>query len=167
MNLIVAVDKNWGIGCEGGLLFHIPADLKYFKEKTLGQVVVMGHNTLKSLPGGRPLKDRVNIVLSRQKGLEIPGVTVCHEPAELKTVLKPYEDKEVWVIGGAAVYELLYEYCAYAYVTRIEAVSKADRFFPNLDESPDWELTDASEVFSHEGLTFRYLIYKNLNLKKW
>lgn len=167
MNLIVSVDNQWGIGCEGDLLFYIPADLKYFKQKTIGQVVIMGHNTLKSLPKGQPLKDRVNVVLSRQPGLEIAGVTVCNSMASLWQVLASYPEKQAWVIGGSAIYNQLYQYCSQAFVTRIEAKGPADKFFPNLDQEENWRLAEASELIRHEDLAYRYLRYENEKPKIW
>ena len=88
MNLSVAVSSNWGIGYKNELLFRISEDLRHFRALTEGKIIVMGHNTLKSLPGGKPLPRRTNIVLSRQKGLEIPGAIVCGSLDELDEILK-------------------------------------------------------------------------------
>jgi dihydrofolate reductase len=160
MNIIVAVDRKWAIGRDGQLLFTIPDDMRFFKKMTTGKVVVMGHATLRSLPKGKPLKDRVNIVLSRNTELVIEGALVCHSPEELFSALEPYKDDDVWVIGGESVYRLLLPYCTDAYVTKVDAVAAADTFFPNLDESGDWQAADRSETFLHEGLSYAFVHYR-------
>jgi len=162
MNLIVAVAKDWGIGCENELLFRIPADHKYFRKTTTGKVVVMGHNTFKSLPGGKPLKDRVNIVLSRNPGLAIPGVTVCNCIEDLLVEIKKYNAEDVFVIGGEKIYTALLEYCTKAYVTKIDAVLKSDTFFPNIDEMPEWELVQNPEWNEHDGIRYRFCVYERI-----
>ena len=78
MNLIAAADENWGIGKNGGLLAHISGDMKYFRETTKGKIVVMGRKTLEGLPGGQPLGNRINVVLSENPAYKIKGAVVCH-----------------------------------------------------------------------------------------
>lgn len=157
MKAIVAVDKNWGIGLKGKLLVQIPADQKFFRQTTTGQVVVMGRRTLESFPQGQPLKDRVNIVLTKG-GYSLPdGVEIVHDINELKETLKRYEGKEIYCIGGAMVYEELLPLCDECLVTKIDESYEADAYFPNLDESPEWELVrDGSE---DEEQTYFDLIY--------
>lgn len=160
MNIIVAVDRKWAIGRDGQLLFTIPDDMRFFKKMTTGKVVVMGHATLRSLPKGKPLKDRVNMVLSRNRELVIEGAQVCHSLGELFSALDSYMDDDVWVIGGETVYRLLLPYCTDAYVTKVDAVAAADTFFPNLDESGDWQVADRSETFLHDGLPYAFVHYR-------
>ena len=160
MNLIVAVAKDWGIGCENQLLFRIPEDQKYFRAATIGKVVVMGHSTFKSLPGGKPLKDRTNIVLSRDAVLSIPDVIVCNSTEQLLEQLKAYNPDDVFIIGGAKVYSEFLNLCNKAYITKIDAVLPADTFFPKLDEMVNWKLTEESEIKEHNGLTFKFCIYE-------
>lgn len=157
MKAIVAVDKNWGIGLKGRLLVQIPADQKFFRQTTTGQVVVMGRRTLESFPQGQPLKDRVNIVLTKG-GYSLPdGVEIVHDIDELKETLKRYEDKEIYCIGGAMVYEELLPLCDECLVTKIDESYEADAYFPDLDASPEWELVrDGSE---DEEQTYFDLIY--------
>lgn len=160
MNLIVAVDRKWAIGRDGQLLFTIPDDMRFFKKMTTGKVVVMGHATLRSLPKGKPLKDRTNIVLSRNRELVIEGALVCHSAGELFSVLESYAENAVWVIGGETVYRLLLPYCTDAYITKVDAVAAADTFFPNLDESGDWQIAGCSETFHHEGISYAFVHYR-------
>jgi len=164
MNLIVAVAKDWGIGCENQLLFRIPEDQKYFKKTTTGKVVVMGHNTFKSLPGGKPLKDRTNIVLSRDTALSIPGVVVCNS-SNLLEYLKNYAPQDIFIIGGAVIYSEFINLCQRAYVTKFDATTPADTFFPNIDEMPNWKLVDESAKKEHDGLVYKFCVYENVLFK--
>ena len=164
MKAIVAVDRNWGIGLKGRLLVQIPADQKFFRETTTGQVVVMGRKTLESFPNGAPLKDRVNVVLTRG-GTRLPeGVEEVHGIDELKDLLTRYKDREIYCIGGAEVYRQLLPMCDECLVTRIDESYEADAFFPDLDEDPEWELIrDGSE---EEEQTYFDVIYHFLRYRK-
>ncbi|MBQ5746612.1 MAG: dihydrofolate reductase [Clostridia bacterium] len=157
MNLIVAIDKNNGIGKNGDLLCHLSADLKHFKEVTTGKTVVMGYNTLISLPKSAPLKNRRNIVLY-EKDIEIEGAEVCHSIEELMELIKGLDSDEVFVIGGAMVYTTLMPYCEKLYITHIDRAFDADRFLPEIKES-EWEVLDATETMEENGLPFRYVTY--------
>lgn len=156
MNLIAAVDKKWAIGFKNSLLAHIPEDQRFFRTMTDGKVVVMGRKTLESLPGGRPLKNRVNIVLSGNKSLEIPGCTVCHSMDELEEELKQYSSQEIFVIGGEKIYTELVDRCDTAFITKIDREYEADAWFPNLDEKDGWEQVPSGDDEEH---TYFDLIY--------
>jgi len=160
MRIIVVVDENWGIGCDGDQPFHIPADQRFFRDKTMGKTVVMGRVTLAALPGGVPLKGRKNIVLSRG-AFDVDGADVCADLAALSDVLRDAAD-DVFIIGGQQIYEMLLDYCDYAYVTKIFAAPDVDRHFPNLDALENWQLVKQSETQSHEGLEFCFCEYQNL-----
>ena len=114
MKAIVAVDKKWGIGKNNDLLFSLPEDMKFFREKTSGKTVCMGYNTLLSFPGSKPLKNRVNIVLAPE-GVERDDCIIVHTLEELSNTLKNYDD--VFVIGGAMFYRTMVPYCEEVYVT--------------------------------------------------
>lgn len=160
MNLIVAVDKNWGIGCGNRLLVSIPADMKFFRQTTTGKVVVMGRKTLESFPGGQPLKNRTNIVLTSDKNYKVKGAVVVTTIEELLEELKQYNDEEIYVIGGESVYRQLLPYCSTAHVTKIDHVYEADTFFPNLDEMEDWEMTGVSEEQTYFDLEYIFARYE-------
>ena len=145
MNVIAAVDKNWAIGNKNRLLTSIPADMKFFREKTSGHVVVMGRKTLESFPNGLPLKNRINIVLTGNRNYQVKDAVIVHTKEELLEELKNYAPEELYVIGGGSIYEMLLPYCETAYITKIDHAYEADTFFPNLDEKPDWEMTEESE----------------------
>ena len=157
MNLIAAVDKNWAIGYKNQLLAHIPADQRFFRRMTEGKVVVMGRRTLESLPGGKPLKNRTNIVLSHNPSYSPEGCTVLHSIDELVHYLEQFNTEEVFVIGGEKIYTELADYCDTAYITCIDKSYEADAYFPNLDEDVRWEL-DPDEGESEEQ-TYFDLIY--------
>ncbi len=160
MNLIVNVDKNWAIGNEGGLLFHLSKDMKFFRSHTINNIIVMGRKTLESFPGSKPLPDRTNIVLSRRAGYAPEGVTVCNNGGELALFLRDVKE-DIYVIGGESVYRELLPFCDTAYVTKVDAASdSADAFMVNLDESPDWRIGEESEELEEKGLKFRFVTYK-------
>lgn len=156
MQLIVAVDQNWAIGHQGDQLFYIPADLKRFKELTTGHPVILGRKTLATFPGGRPLKGRVNLILSRNPDFAPEGATVC---PDLDTLLAAAPE-DSFVIGGESVYRALLPHCSVAHVTKVDASFEADTWFPNLDKDPHWHITDISQDMEHEGLVFRYVTYR-------
>lgn len=155
MYAIVAVDEKWGIGRDNGLLFRLPADLKRFKALTTGGTVLMGRKTLDSLPGGRGLPGRRNIVLTGQRDLVPENAETVHSPAE--AVFAAGED--AWVIGGESVYRTFLPLCDRVYVTRVAADGGADVFFPDLSADPAWRLDRCSEDMTENGLTFRYEEY--------
>ena len=160
MNLIVAVDQNWAIGKNNQLLVRIPADQKFFRETTTGKVVVMGRKTLESFPNGQPLKNRTNIVLTRNKDYAVKGAIVVHSMDELHDELKKYNSEDVFVIGGEKIYEQLLDECDVAHVTKIEFAYDADSYFPNLDENPDCEITGASEEQTYFDLEYYFYRYE-------
>ena len=159
MNAIVNVDKNWGIGNKGELLISIPADMKMFREETTGNVIVLGRKTMETFPGGKPLPNRDNIVLSRKSDLKIPGATVVHDISELMEVLKRYDSNRVYVVGGETIYEQLLPYCDTVHVTKVDRAYEADAHFPNLDQMPEWEITAAGEEQSYFDTTYRFIKY--------
>lgn len=160
MNLIVAADSRWGIGKNGGLLADLPTDMKYFREHTRDKVVVMGRRTLESLPGKKGLPKRVNFVLTSNADFEAERCTVVHSEDELWEALSTYEPDEVFLIGGATLYNRFYKYCDKLYVTKIDADLDADTFIVDFDKDPDFEIISESEPVTENGLTYRFVIYK-------
>ena len=160
MRLIVAVDKNWGIGKNNDLLVSIPSDKKFFRQETTGKVVVMGRKTLESFPGGLPLKIRTNVVLTRNAGYRAKDTVIVHDIPELLEELKKYPSDAVYVVGGGTVYEELLPYCDEAYVTKIDFAYEADTYFPNLDQMPEWEMVEESEEQTYFDLEFTFTRYE-------
>ena len=160
MNLIVAVDENWAIGKDNKLLVSIPSDMKFFRETTTGKVVVMGRKTLESFPNGLPLKNRTNIVLTRNRDYQVKDAIVVHSVPELLVKLDKYSSEDVYVIGGDSVYQELLAYCDVAHVTKINHVYAADSWFPNLDETGEWEITGESEEQTYFDLEYMFVRYE-------
>lgn len=166
MNLIAAVDSNWAIGYKNSLLVRIPRDQQMFREMTEGKVIVTGRKTLETFPQKQPLKNRVNIILSRDKYYAVKGAVVVHSIDELMEELNGYAAEAVYVVGGASVYEQLLPYCNTAHITKIDYAYQADVFLPRLDEMPEWELTADSEEQTYFDLEYYFLKYERKNNRK-
>ena len=162
MNLIVAVDKNWAIGCNNQLLVSIPSDMKFFRETTTGKVVVMGRKTLESFPGGQPLKKRTNIVITSDPTYKVKDAVVVSGIEEAVEELKKYKEDDIYVIGGESIYRQMLPYCKTAYVTKIDHAYAADTFFPNLDEMEDWKLTGISDEQTYFDLEYVFARYERV-----
>lgn len=160
MNLIAAVDKNWGIGKDNRLLVRIPEDMKSFQKLTTGKVVVVGRKTLETFPGGQPLKNRTNIVLTANPNVKVKGAVVVHSVEELLEELKKYDSRDVYIAGGESVYRQMADLCDTAYITKIDYEYLADAWFPNLEEQEGWELTADSEEQTYFDLEYYFLKYE-------
>lgn len=157
MELIVAVYDDWGIGAGGTQPVALSADRKFFRQTTKGACVIAGRKTLGDFPGGKPLPNRVNVVISRGE-VNMEGVIVCHSPEEAAEATRQYP--RVMVIGGGSIYRQMLPFCDTAYITKVHACPESDTFFPNLDEDPQWEL--AQELLSGEedGIRYEMCLYK-------
>jgi dihydrofolate reductase len=160
MNIIVAVDKNWAIGRNNQLLVSIPADMKLFRQETTGKVVVMGRKTLESFPNGLPLKQRTNIILTKDKNYKVKDAIVLHSVEEVLKEIEKYPSDEVYCIGGASIYSQLLPYCDTAHVTKIDFAYEADSYFPDLDKMDEWEITQESEEQTYFDLEYQFLKYE-------
>ena len=158
MKAIVAVDQNWGIGYNGELLFHISADLKRFRELTIGHTIVYGRKTLETFPGKRPLGGRRNMILSHDGALRVPGAEICSSPEQVVALMNDPEN--TYVIGGASVYAIFLPFCTTVCVTKVHADCRADCFFENLDANPNWLLSEQSEVMQENGWEYQFVKYK-------
>ena len=156
MDLIVAVYEDWGIGCCGTQPVALSVDRRFFRETTRGATVIAGRKTVADFPGGKPLPDRKNILLSRQK-IEMPGFTVCHSPEEAVAATK--EDARVFVIGGGSVYRQMLPLCEKAYVTKVYACPQSDTYFPDLDADPQWRLTEILMSGEENGIQYEMCLY--------
>ena len=159
MNIIVAVDKNWAIGFKNKLLNSIPEDMKFFRETTTGKVVVMGRKTLESFPNKRPLKNRTNIVITRQKDYQVDGAVVLHSVEEALDYLKQFKSEDIYVIGGASIYEQMLPYCDVAHVTVMDYAYQADTWFPNLDKMEEFVVAADSEEKTYFDLEYCFKMY--------
>lgn len=160
MKAIVAVDVNWGIGKNNDLLFNIPEDMKFFREKTKGVTVCMGYNTLLSFPQSKPLKNRVNVVLA-PSDVERDDCVVVHTLKELAVELKKYDTDKTFVIGGAMFYKTMLPYCDEVFVTKVQADGGATVFYPNLDKADGFKCVYVSDEIESNGLKLNFTTYKN------
>ena len=166
MTAIVCVSKSWGIGRDGALLFLISDDHKRFRSLTVGKTVILGHKTLDTFPGGKPLPRRRNIVITHNADFDREGAVIVSSLQEALDAAADEDPDKLWVIGddaivigGASVYMALLARCDRVYVTKVDADPDADSFFPNLDDNPDWRIDSESKVFEENGLKFQYVDY--------
>lgn len=165
MNAIVVVDRNWAIGRDGALLFSLPTDMKRFRSLTIGGTVILGRKTLDSFPGGKPLPQRRNIVISRNLDEARAECEVAASPEEALALTEGTEDERIWIIGGGSTYTALLQRCRRVYLTYVEEEAEgADTFFPNLDKLPGWEVEEEGEPLTENGHTYRFLTYRNTKL---
>ena len=165
MNLIAAVDANWAIGHQDRLLVRIPEDQKNFRKITTGKVVVLGRRTLAGFPNGLPLKERENIILSRNPNFEVRGADVVRSKEELLEKLKGYNSDDIYIIGGGMIYEMMCDYCDTAIITKLNYKYQADTYFPNLDLKDNWEMIEEGEEMTYFSIEYNYVTYKNKSPK--
>ena len=165
MNAIVVVDRNWAIGRENGLLFSLPTDMKRFRSLTTGGTVILGRKTLDTFPGGRPLPNRRNIVITHNPDFVREGAEVVPSTQAALELAAGEDPDKLWVIGGGSVYTALLSRCKRVYLTLVDAEAVgADTFFPNLEKLPAWEVEHTSDPVTENGLTFRFVEYLNKNI---
>ena len=157
MELIVAVYDDWGIGRDGTQPIALSADRKFFRRMTKGAMVIAGRRTIADFPGGKPLPGRVNVALTRQN-IDIPGFTVVKSTEEAAELAKTAE--RAMVIGGGSIYRQMLPYCDTAIITKVHTTIDCDTYFPNLDEDPQWELTEVLESGVEDGIGYEMCVYK-------
>lgn len=160
MNIIAAVDNHWGIGIRNDLLVRIPNDQKHFRQETMGKVIVLGRRTLETFPQGMPLQGRTNIILSSNRDYRVKNALVLHSLEELLRELEKYRSEDIYIVGGASVYEQMLPYCDTAHITKIDRYYEADRYFPNLDKMPQWQITQDSEEQTYFDLEYVFQKYE-------
>lgn len=158
---IACVDANWGIGYQGKLLENIPADMKFFRETTMGGIVIMGRKTWDSLPN-KPLKGRDNIVITRNKQVDGDCYPVFLPFDDVKKLLLNASlERDIYIIGGASIYEQLLPYCDKAYITYVyKTHNQIDSYFPNLEEMDNWFLVEETEWQVYNDMKFNFRIYQ-------
>ncbi len=160
LEAIVAVYIDWGIGARGTQPVVVQADRRHFREVTDGATVIVGRKTLADFPGGKPLKGRKCIVLSRTSG-PIAGAIIARSAEE--ALAAAGEDERVFVIGGESVYHALLPYIDRIYVTKLRCCPQSDAFFPDLDADPSWQIAEAGEEQNENGVSYRFLTYVRKN----
>ena len=163
---ILNVDKEFGIGKKNGLLFSLPLDMKFFRETTKGHIVAMGENTLLSFPGSKPLKNRINIVLSQDPTHNYEGCINVHDFDEfLRIIRNASKDDDVYIIGGASIYRQTLEYVDKVLLTKVNAIGGAEVFFPNIDKDKNFECVDKGRPVKDGDIELRFTTYINKNKK--
>ena len=157
MEAVVAVYSDWGIGAAGTQPLVVPADRVRFRQLTTGHAVIVGRKTMEDFPGGKPLKNRNNIVITRQS-ITIDGAEVVHAMEEALEAAKKYD--RCFVIGGASVFKEFYPMLTKVHLTKIDAAPFSDSFFPNLDAADDWQCVQAEEWAEHEGVRYQFSTYE-------
>ena len=157
---ILSVDKKYGIGKNNGLLFHLPIDMKFFRETTRGHTVYMGENTLLSFSESKPLKNRTNVVLSQDPTHNYEGCENIHNFDEfIKNLQEKGKISDVFVIGGASIYRQTLPYVDKVLLTKVDADGGATVFFPNLDEDPNFECVDEGSPIQDGDYIIRFTTY--------
>lgn len=157
MEAIVAVYADWGIGAKGTQPVVLKADRAHFRSLTDGAAVIVGRRTLEDFPGGKPLKNRANIVVTRQN-ISVEGAVVAHSVEEALALAG--EHPRCLVIGGASVYRDFFPYVDTVHITKIELTPQSDSFFPNLDALPDWTCTESGPWQEEDGIKYCFCTYK-------
>ena len=156
MEAIVAVYADWGIGSDGTQPVVLRADRAHFRRVTGDAAVIVGRKTLEDFPGGKPLKGRHNIVVTRQD-IEIEGAQVVHSTQE--ALAAAAEQDRCLVIGGASVYRQFFPYLDRVHITKIELTPPSDSYFPDLDKLEDWECSEQGEWLEEDGLRYCFCTY--------
>lgn len=160
MNLIVAVDKNWAIGFQNKLLVRIPADQRFFRNETMHKAVIMGRKTLESFPGGKPLKDRLNVVITSDPEYKVADAAVVNSIEKALEIVKDYNSEDIYIIGGESIYRQMLRLCDTAHITKIDYDYNADTYFPNLDEMDEWVITGESDEQTYHDLIYTFNKYE-------
>jgi len=160
MEAIVAVYSDWGIGDGGTQPVVLKADRVHFREVTEGCAVIVGRRTLSDFPGGRPLKNRHNIVVTRSD-IEIEGAQVVHSTQE--AIDAAAEHPRSIVIGGASIYKQFYPHLSRVFITKIDLAPHSDSFFPNLDEDAAWRCAEQGEWLEENGLRYCFCTYERIS----
>jgi len=154
MKLIATVDSRWAIGYRGGRLVRVPADERFFRFETMYKTVIMGRTALENFPAGQPPRDRNNIILTKRGGINLSGVTVVNSLDDALAEAAKFPSDEVYVIGGASIFEQFLPYCDEAFITKIDYEYDADKYLPDFDKLPEWELVDVSDEQTYYDLIY-------------
>ena len=157
MEAVVAVYSDWGIGSNGTQPVVLKADRKHFSEVTKGAAVIVGRKTLGDFPGGKPLKNRSNIVVTRQE-ITVEGAEVAHSTQEALDLAAKYD--RCLVIGGASIYRQFYPYLRKVHLTKIQLAPPSDSYFPDLDADPAWHCVEEGEPQEENGVVYRFCTYE-------
>lgn len=157
---IASVDLNMGIGYKNNLLTHIPEDMRFFKERTEGSIVIMGRRTWESLPK-KPLSNRINIVITHTPECDATGV-LYSTLDNIKVLLKQKISSNIFIIGGSTIYKELLPFCDTIYLTKIYKEYLADTYFPSIDNS--WKISKESGKYEYQTIQYQFLTLRKNEL---
>lgn len=161
MNILVAVDKNWGIGYREKTLYDFAKQKEFFGELTDNKVFVLGRKTLEQVYSSKAPKGRINICLTSKKNYKLEGAIIVNTLNELFEKLSFYNSDNVFIIGGESIYKQLLPYCKVCYVTKVDNIKDCDAYFENLDENKNWKMTKNSNPFFEDNKVFYFCKYEN------
>ena len=159
LSMIVTVDRNWALSNEHKPLISIPDDLKFIRDTTYGQVVIVGRHTFENLFNSRPMANRITIVVTKDEGFTVPGATIVHSSTQAVLAAEKYNGKDIYVLGGKKLYNDLLPICDEVHVTYVDYNYSADSYFPNLDRKPEWVLVEESEEQTHFDIIYYFKHY--------
>ncbi|HRI19826.1 MAG TPA: dihydrofolate reductase [Panacibacter sp.] len=155
LSLVVAASTNNAIGKNGNLLWHLPNDMKFFKNTTWAMPVAMGRKTFDAL-GNKPLNGRINIIITHQKKFDAEGITTVNNINDAAFIAQQQDYKELMIIGGGEIYKQAIVKADKIYITRVHAsFGDADAFFPEIDQSK-WQLNSNQDFFKDEKHAYDY-----------
>jgi len=156
--MIVTADRNWGISREHKPLISIPDDVKFVRDTTYGQVIILGRHTFEYSFGGKTMPNRTMIIVAKDAEYNVPGAIVVRSAIEALKTAEAFK-KDIYVLGGKRLYNDLLPYCNEVHVTSVDYVFSADSWFPNLDKLPEWVMTDISEEQTHFDVVYYFKHY--------
>ena len=160
ISIIVAVAENDAIGKDNQLLWHLPADMKIFKEKTTGHCIITGRKNYESIPEKfRPLPNRTNIIITRQENYAAPGAIVVSSLQQAIEQAKATGDSEIFIIGGGEIYSQSLSIVDKIYLTKVHQSFDADTFFPNLNMN-EWEIITSTEFQADEKNKYAFTFFE-------
>lgn len=158
LSMIVTTDRNWGISREHKPLISIPDDVKFVRDTTYGQVIILGRHTFEYSFAGKVLPNRTMIIVAKDPTYQVPGAIVVNNAEQARKEAEALK-KDIYVLGGRRLYDELLPYCNEVHVTSVDYVYNADSWFPNLDKRPEWVMTDISEEQTHFDVVYYFKRY--------
>lgn len=157
MTIIVTMDKNQGLSCKGKPLVAIPADYRFFQEKTKGKVVVMTEKMLESMPGGKATGGRTNFVLVKSSKFKEPRVQAFSDIEDLRKRLLDFDSRDIYILGGQPLFDEFLNDCDEIHATWVDYSYEADSFFPKLDEKMGWKIAEKSSEQTYYDLEYYFI----------
>lgn len=157
MKIIVTMDKHWGLSWKKQPLVRIPADYRFIQEETASKVVVMTREFLDSLPGGKPIVGRTNLVFSKTPGFSLPGIKVFKHVDDLREEFLKFSNDDIYILGGQPLFDEFIDECREIHATWVDYSYMADSFFPDLTKKCEWKLAEKTQEQTYYDLEYYFL----------